>query len=129
MWTSYLTLISINNIEEYIYLLFDIYLFEYFWNSGFETFCSEKLLEYIICIDVNITCTYNTLVYFVAQYDVYKSPVTCLGYKGHSEVVKKEGAFKGGEDVEKSKFSYVRTKWMAPGLLALFSVRYLEKRS
>ena len=55
--------------------------------------------------------------------------MTCLGYKGHLEVVKKEGAFKGGEDVEKSKFSYVRTKWMAPGLLALFSVRYLEKRS
>ena len=60
-WTSYSTLISINNIEEYIYLLFDIYLFEYFWSLGFKKFCSEKLLKYIICIDVNITCTYTTM--------------------------------------------------------------------
>ena len=40
-----ITLIGINNVEEYIYLLFDIYLLEYFWNSGFKKFCSGKLLE------------------------------------------------------------------------------------
>ena len=40
-----MTLIGINNVEEYIYLLFDIYLLECFWNSGFKKFCSGKLLE------------------------------------------------------------------------------------
>ena len=37
---------------------------------------------HIICIDVYITCRYNTLVYFIAQQNVCKSPVTCLGLKG-----------------------------------------------
>ena len=40
-----MTLIDINNVEEYIYLLFDTYLLEHFWNSGFKKFCSGKLLE------------------------------------------------------------------------------------
>ena len=40
-----MTLIGINNVGEYSYLLFDIYLLEYFWNSGFKKFCSGKLLE------------------------------------------------------------------------------------
>ena len=40
-----MTLIGIYNVQEYIYLLFDIYLLESFWNSGFKKFCSGKLLE------------------------------------------------------------------------------------
>ena len=40
-----MALIGINNVEEYIYLLFDICLLEYFWNSGFKKFCSGKLLK------------------------------------------------------------------------------------
>ena len=51
-----------------------------------------------------------------------------FGIKRPSEVVNKQGACKGEEGIEKLKFSCVRTKWMAPGLLALFPVRYLEKR-
>ena len=51
-----------------------------------------------------------------------------LGFKGHSEVVNRQGACKGEGGVKKSKFSYVRTKWIAPGSLALFPVRHLEKR-
>ena len=50
---------------------------------------------------------------------------TCLGFKGHSEVVNKQGACKGGGGVEKSKFSCVGTKWIVPGLFALFPVRHL----
>ena len=40
-----MTLIGINNVEEYIYLLFDIYLLEHFCNSGFKKFGSGKLLK------------------------------------------------------------------------------------
>ena len=65
---------------------------------------------HIIYIDVDITFTYSTLVYFVAQQNIYKSPVTCLGFKGHSELVNKQGACKGKGGIEKSKFSCVRTK-------------------
>ena len=55
--------------------------------------------------------------------------MTCLGFKRHSEVVNKQGACKGIGGVEKSKFSCLRTKWIVPGLLALFPVRHLEKGS
>ena len=48
-----MTLIGINNVEEYIYLLFDIYLLEYFWNSGFKKFYSRKLLELVAA---TLTC-------------------------------------------------------------------------
>ena len=82
---------------------------------------------HLICIDADITCRYNALVYFIAQQNVYKSPVTCLGFKGHSEIVNKQGACQGQGGVEKSKFSCVRTKWIVPGLFALFPVRHLEK--
>ena len=53
--------------------------------------------------------------------------MTCLEFKGHLEVVKKHGACKEEAGIEKSKFSCARTKWMAPGLLALFPVQHLEK--
>ena len=82
---------------------------------------------HIICIDVDIKCRYTTLLYFIAQQNVYKLPVTCLGFKGHSEVLKKQDACKREEGVKKSKFSCVRTKWIAPELFALFPVRHLEK--
>ena len=54
-----MTLIGINNVEEYIYLLFQIYMPEYFWNSGFKKFCSGKLLElFAATLTCNIFFTY-----------------------------------------------------------------------
>ena len=61
-----MTLIGINNVEEYIYLLFDIYLLEYFWNSGFKKFCSGKLLELFAA-----TLTCNNFFYLYVHFGLY----------------------------------------------------------
>ena len=53
--------------------------------------------------------------------------MTCLVFRGYSEVVDKQGACKGEVGIVKSEFSCVRTKWMAPGLFALSPLRHLEK--
>ena len=62
-----MTLININNVEEYIYLLFDIYLLQYFWSSGFNKLCSGKLLELFAA-----TLTCNKFFYLYVHFGLYK---------------------------------------------------------
>ena len=80
----------------------------------------QSFSMHILCINVDITCRYNILVHFFAQQNVCKSPVTCFGFKGHSEVFNKQGACKGKRGVEKWKFLWVRTKWMLQDCLHYF---------
>ena len=63
---------------------------------------------HIICTDIDITFTYSALL-FISLHNKM-STVTCLGFKGPSEVVNKQGACKGEGGIEKSKFSCVRPK-------------------
>ena len=54
--------------------------------------------------------------------------MTCLGFKGHSEAVNKQGACKGkGVSKKPSIHAYVLNGW-PPGLLALFLVQLIKNR-
>ena len=64
-----MTLIGINNVEECIYLLFDIYLLEYFWNSEFKKFCPGKLLKLFAA---TVTCN-NLFLLICAFRIIYRS--------------------------------------------------------